>query len=163
MNRKQAVRTLGKLLLCLLMAECGTTYTARDSTDGNAERILPLWLGAYTGSVVYTYGDITDRKGGEGFPASLDLNLHKGLVVFELKTSQQPMSWFFFLPPTAFSDRSVEFIRNAIHLETEYQFRVTLSLSGKELNGVMKMYSEIPGGKYAPRGYYIMTFTKQER
>lgn len=141
---------------------CGGPTISSKPPDEDYARIAGRWLGTYTGTVVYTYGDITDKKGGEGFPATLVLSEHKGLIVFELTTHQQPISWFFFLPPSAFTASSLEFIRNAVHLGTEYQFKVALSRSEKELNGTMKMFSLIPSGAYTPRGSYFMSFTKQE-
>ena len=162
MNRIDAVRSLAILFLCLLVAECSSVTTARDSTGESTARILPKWLGTYTGTAVYTYGDISDRKGGQGFPATLVLSEHKELIVFELAMHEQTFSFFFFLPPSAFTAKSVEFIRNAVHRGTEYQFRVALSLSGRELSGTMKLYSLIPSGAYAPSGSYYMSFTKQE-
>jgi len=162
MNRTDAVRSLAIVSLWLLVAGCSSVTTARDSTVASTARTLPKWLGTYTGTAVYSYGDISDRKGGQGFPATLVLSEHKELIVFELAMHEQTFSFFFFLPPSTFTARSLEFIRNAVHRGTEYQFRVTLSLSGRELSGTMKLYSLIPSGAYAPSGSYYLSLIKQE-
>ena len=157
-----ALRSLTASFLCLLIAGCSTVTTARNPAVESTARTLPKWLGTYSGDAVYTYGDISDRKGDQGFPATLVLSEHKGLIVFELSMHEQTFSFFFFLPPSTFTARSAEFIRNAVHRGTEYQFRVTLSLSGRELTGTMKLYSLIPSGAYAPGGSYYLSLTKQE-
>ncbi|MFC1607051.1 hypothetical protein ACFL47_03680, partial [Candidatus Latescibacterota bacterium] len=72
------------LALMLMLQGCGQTASVTPREKAQRSNTLTRWLGEYDGTIVYTYGDITDKKGHEGFPASLALRDVPDEILFEL-------------------------------------------------------------------------------
>lgn len=163
MHRLVLQTVILNLVLVLIFSGCGPAKPSVNSTGRLYTKNISDWVGTYTGTVVYTYGDITDRKGNEGFPATLVLREIPGEILFDLTTHHNKTVWLFFLPPSMFTSKSIEFIRNVPFKGTEYQFRIAITLADERLTGTMKMFSRLQDGTLKRRGAYFLSFTKLAR
>ena len=155
---KTAILTLAVLMI---FHGCSTVQTTRQPTVQLRKQYNHDWLGVYGGTIVYVFGDITDRKGQEGFPVTLAFIEESGEILFDMTTHHQNTHWLFHLPPALFRNETIEFNRNGQFREEEYQIHATFTLHDKELKGTIKMFSRSQDGSLVRRGSYLLDVEKQ--
>ena len=149
------------LVLVIILSNCSTVKTTRQPTGHLRKQHIHNWLGVYNGDIVYTFGDITDKKGHEGFPVTLAFIEEGGEVLFDMTTHHQNIHWLFHLPPTLFTSESIEFNRNALFRGEEFQIQAAFTLHENELKGTIKMFSRSQNGSLVRRGSYLLNVEKQ--
>ena len=148
-------------VLLMIFLGCSPVQTPRQPTMQLRKQHTHSWLGVYDGTIVYVFGDITDKKGHEGFPVTVAFFEEAGEILFDMTTYHQNTHWLFHLPPALFRTNSIEFNRNGLFRGEDYQIQAAFTLQDKELKGTIKMFKRSQDGSLLRRGSYLLNVEKQ--
>ncbi|MCE5251870.1 hypothetical protein LLG96_16810 [bacterium] len=168
MVRIRDLITIQFLLIMLIItgAGCDAGYSrqkpVQPENKGNSG-IFTRWTGAYTGTAVYVYGPVTDKKGNEGIPARLVIEERGGQAAFELGTTDGKFRCSFIVPVTVFSSSAAEFSRTETADSGSARYTVSAKLTENGLNGTLKISAVQPDGGIAQQGGWLFEMTKNGR